>query len=60
MRGDTSNPNQATQYQNMGGDTSNPNQATQYLQMGGDTLNPKISILMTRQKLPTLQGGETL
>ena len=25
--------------------------------MGGDTSNPKIPILMTQQKLPTLQGG---
>ena len=76
MGGDTSNPNQATQHQQTGEDTSNPNQATQCLQiggdisnpsqitqhpqMGGDTSNPKIPILITRQKLPILQGGETL
>ena len=55
--GNISNPNQATQYLQLGGDTSNPNQVTQHLEMGGDTLNPKILILMTLQKLSTLQGG---
>ena len=57
MGGDTSDPNQATQYLQMGGDTSNPNQITQHPQIGGNTLNPKIPILMTQQKLPTLQEG---
>ena len=54
------NPNQMTQHPQIGPDTSNPNQMTQHPQMGGVTLNPKILTLMTRQKLPTLQGEETL
>ena len=43
-----------------GGDTLNHSQVTQHPQMGGDTSNPKIPILMTRQKLSTLQGDEIL
>ena len=43
----TSNPNQATQYLQIGGDTLNPSQITQHPQMGGDTSNYKILILMT-------------
>ena len=44
----------------MEGDTSNPCQVTQHPQMGGDTSDPKILILMTQQKLSTLQGDEIL
>ena len=44
----------------MEGDASNANQITQHPQMGGDTSNPKIPILMTQQKLSTLQGDEIL
>ena len=39
---DTLNPNQATQYLQIGGDTLNPSQITQHPQMGGDTSNPHI------------------
>ena len=59
MGGDTSNPSQVTQHLQIWGNTSNPSQVTQHLQIRGDILNPKIPILMTQQKLPILQGGET-
>ena len=57
MRGDTSNPNQTTQYLQIGGDTLNPNQVIQHPPIGGDTSNPKMLILMTQQKLPHHNGG---
>ena len=42
MGGDTSNPNQITQYLYIRGHTLNPNQTTQHPHMGvwGDTSNP--------------------
>ena len=42
MEGDTSNPNQITQYLQTGGDILNPNQMAQHPHMGGDTSNPHI------------------
>ena len=50
---------QITQHLHMGGDTLNPNHIIQYPYTGGDTSNPNILSPVTRQKLPTSQGGET-
>ena len=58
MEEDTSNPTQIIHNPHMGGDTSNPTHIIQHPHIGGDTSNPKILNQVTREKLPTWQGGD--